>query len=468
MDRIELQALWRPEKPALLEDGGPSYTYAALARESRKALAALRSLGLKEGDRVAVLAQNSAETVLLFLACRAGGLTLAPLNWRLAGAELAVVLADFSPAMLFVSPDFAAAAVGTQSMPLGDFARLRAAAADPGPRARPPLAESVPLVLYTSGTTGRPKGAMLPNRMLDANAVNTALGWELGPGDATVGCAPLFHTGGWNVMTLPLLWVGGTVTLTARFEAGRTAALLRAGKATALFGVPTMFQSLLAEDLTGAHPKFLISGGAPCPAPLLEAYLSRGFAFKQGFGLTEAGPNCFCFPDGDVRRKRGSVGVPMPGTEMRLAEDGELWIRGPHVFSGYLGRPEETAVTLVDGWVRTGDLAQRDADGYYYVLGRKKEMYISGGENVYPVEVETALHAHPGVLEAAVVGVPHELWGEVGRAFVVARPGARLDAVELSRFLDGRLARYKQPKEIRIRPDLPKNAMGKVLKGALS
>ncbi|MDE2291277.1 MAG: AMP-binding protein, partial [Elusimicrobia bacterium] len=431
-------------------------------------------------DRVAALAHNEAELVVLLLACRAGGFTLCPLNWRLAGPELSAVLGDFRPALLFHGAAFAeasarlAAACGARRLSFCDFADARAEQGA-APRAGLPKDEAVPLVLYTSGTTGRPKGAMLSNRMLHANASLTLLGWGLGPDDATVSGAPLFHTGGWNVMTLPLLFGGGQVTLTAKFEAPRTAELLRAGRATALFGVPAMFQSLLAEDLGSWKPYFLVSGGAPCPAPLLDDFLGRGLVFKQGFGMTEVGPNCFCFPTPDVRRKRGSVGVPMPGTEMRLldpdgreADAGELYVRGPHVFSGYLGRPEETAQTLVDGWVRTGDLAQRDADGYFYVLGRRKEMYISGGENVYPVEVEAALQAHPGVLEAAVVGVPHERWGEVGRAFVVARPGAAVSSDELAAFLDGRLARYKRPKEIRIRASLPKNAMGKVLKGALS
>lgn len=473
MDRLDWLAASYPDKPALIEDGGPSYSYAELARESRKALSVLRALGLLPGDRVALLAHNEAEAVILFFACRAGGLTLCPLNWRLAPPERAAVLEDFRPALFVHGAGFPAEA-GVKSLSTAELASARAEAPDPGSPRRPPEPESVPLVLYTSGTTGRPKGAMLPNRMLDANAVHTLLGWELGPGDATVSAAPLFHTGGWNVMTLPLLFAGGTVTLTAKFDAARTAELMRAGRATALFGVPAMLQSLLAHDL-GRAPKFLISGGAPCPAPLLEEFLGRGFVFKQGFGMTEVGPNCFAFPDRDVRRKRGSVGLPMPGTRMRLtAEDGretdegELWVRGPHAFAGYLGRPEETAKTLVDGWVRTGDLASRDSDGYYWVLGRKKEMFISGGENVYPVEVEAALQAHPGVLEAAVVGVPHERWGEAGRAFVVARPGEALDPAALAAFLDGRLARYKQPKEILVRPSLPKNAMGKVLKGALS
>lgn len=480
MDVFEVNALELPDKTALSEDGGPSYTYAALARESRRALAALKALGLRPGDRVAALAHNEAELVLLFLACRAGGLTLCPLNWRLAPPELAAVLSDFRPALLVTGAAFAADGTllaegcGARRLSTADLALARAEAADPGPSRRPPEPEAVPLVLYTSGTTGRPKGAMLPNRMLEANAVHTLLGWDLGRADSTVSAAPLFHTGGWNVMTLPLLFAGGTVTLTAKFCPERTAALMRAGRATALFGVPAMLQTLLELDL-GKEPKFLISGGAPCPAPLLERFLARGFVFKQGFGMTEVGPNCFRFPDRDVRRKRGSVGVPMAGTRMRLTDEqgrecdeGELWVRGPHAFAGYWGRPEETAKTLVDGWVRTGDLASRDAEGYYYVLGRKKEMFISGGENVYPVEVEAALQAHPGVLEAAVVGVPHERWGEAGRAFVVAKPGEPLDPGALAAFLDGKLARYKQPKEILVRTSLPKNAMGKVLKGALS
>lgn len=474
MDPLELQALQRPNKTALIEDGGPSLTYSELFWRSRRILGALRAEGLCEGERVAALAHNEVGLVLLFLACQAGGFTLCPLNWRLSERELDAVLADFRPTLLYFGRGFSdvagrlAAGSGAKSRPLGAGAR----SVETGGEVEP---EAIPLVLYTSGTTGRPKGAMLSNRMLLANAVNTLQGWGLGPEDSTLSCAPLFHTGGWNVFTLPLLFCGGTVTLTPKFDAVRAAALLREGGVTVLFGVPAMFQSFLAEDLRGAAPKFLVSGGAACPAPLADAFLDIGILFKQGFGMTEVGPNCFCFPDREVRRKRGSVGVPMPGTLMKLLDDsghegveGELWIKGAHVFSGYLGLPAETAATLVGAWVRTGDLARRDEDGYYWILGRKKDMYISGGENVYPAEVEAVLHAHPAVLEAAVIGVAHERWGEAGRAFVVARPGARLDASELAAFLDGRLARFKHPKEFRLRSALPRNASGKILKGALA
>lgn len=471
MDWLEAQAALRPGKTALISDAGKEISYAALAEMSRRAAGTLRAAGMRAGDRMAVLANNRVETVAAFFAARAQGWTLCPLNWRLAPSELSRVLEDFRPSVLLHDAEHAAAAkasgrgvpVALEALPAGEPVRSREL----------PDPEAIPLVLYTSGTTGRPKGAMLSNRMLDANARQTAVGWGLRTEDKTVTSAPFFHTGGWNVLTLPLLWLGGTVRLHAKFEPARVAELLRAGEVDAVFGVPTMFQSLIAENLDGARPRFLISGGAPCPAPLAAAYRSRGLFFKQGFGMTEVGPNCFFIPDAAVETKGSSVGLPMPGTEMKLTDEhgrrarsGELWIRGPHAFSGYLGLPAETARALQNGWVRTGDLAECDAEGYYHILGRRKEMFISGGENVFPAEVETSLLEHPGVREAAVIGAPDARWGEVGAAFVVASD-AGVSADALRRFLDGKLARYKIPKRFHLVDSLPKNAMGKILKSSL-
>lgn len=460
-----------PSRVALIDDSGYVWTYLELSTLARRANAWLARRGLAPGDRLATLAYGGAEQVALFFACQRSGVALVPLNWRLSAAELGAVVEDCSPRLVLFDEEFreAAEALGPRAEPLSCFAGLPPLS---WPGAEPPE-EAVPLILYTSGTTGRPKGAMLSTRMLRANAEQTAEGWGLDSGDSTVTAAPLFHTGGWNVLTLPLLLIGGHVTLLKRFDAARVAALAQAGRASVLFGVPTMLEALLLAGLSRG-PRFVISGGAPCPKRVVDAYLDLGVSFRQGFGMTEAGPNCFRFPEGEERRKAGTVGLPMPGTEMRLtdeggreASEGELWIGGPHLFSGYLGRPDETAATLAGGWVRTGDLARRDQDGFYRILGRKKEMYITGGENVYPGEVEAVLLAHPGVREAAVIGVPDERWGESSVAFIVPRAERPLTPQELRAFLDGRLARYKRPRELRFLDELPRNAMGKVLRPAL-
>ncbi|OIO07276.1 MAG: hypothetical protein AUJ52_10580 [Elusimicrobia bacterium CG1_02_63_36] len=471
MDWLDSQAVLRPDKTALISNEGTRISYRELASLARRAAGTLRAAGMRAGDRLAVLAENRVETIAALFAARAHGWTLCPLNWRLAPAELAAVLDDFRPAVLLHDSAYAATAKAAgRGVPVA-LEVLGVGESFAGEILPDP--EAIVLVLYTSGTTGRPKGAMLSNRMLDANARQTVQGWGLRGEDATVNSAPLFHTGGWNVLTLPLLWIGGTVHLHAKFDPARVAALLREGKVDAVFGVPTMFQALLSENLDGARPRFLISGGAPCPAPLAAAYRARGLFFKQGFGMTEIGPNCFFIPDDAVETKGASVGLPMPGTEMKLtdkhgrrARSGELWIRGPHAFSGYSGLPRETAGALQDGWVRTGDLAERDAEGFYYILGRRKEMFISGGENVFPVEVESSLLEHPGVREAAVIGAPDARWGEVGAAFVVASKGG-VSPEALREYLDGKLARYKIPKRFHLVDSLPKNAMGKILKSSL-
>ena len=450
------------DRVALFDDDDRACTYGDLAVLARRAHGWLVRRGLAPGDRIATLAYGTAEHVALFFACQRAGLTLVPLNWRLSAAELSAVVADCAPrALLFDEAFLCASGLPCKTEPMANVG-LSTQVPWTGDAPRP---EATPLILYTSGTTGKPKGAMLSNRMIAANVRQTNAAWELGEGDSTVTAAPFFHTGGWNVLTLPLLAAGGSVTLLKRFDAAKIAGLAAAGRASVLFGVPSMLELLLAAGLRG--PRFVISGGAPCPERLIRDFLERGVALRQGFGMTEAGPNCFVFPAGEESRKAGSVGRPMPGTEMRLSDDGELWIRGPHLFSGYLGRPAETAAALVDGWVRTGDLAAQDEDGCYRILGRKKDMYISGGENVYPGEVEVVLAAHPAVLDASVVGVPDERWGEAGVAFVVPKPERPLGPAELMAFLDGRLARYKRPREIRLLTELPRNSMGKVQKPEL-
>ncbi|MBI3268505.1 MAG: AMP-binding protein [Planctomycetes bacterium] len=473
LDFLAGWASFAPDRDAVLDaDSGERWSYARLDDLSRRVEAWLeRTFAPAPGDRVAVLGKNSIVHLAAFFACWRRRWTLVPLNWRLARPELAAVLADADPRALLLEEDAAWEGTAVTGVP---FREVLAAAARETPSTRPSetAPEDVPLLLYTSGTTGRPKGAMLSARMLVANAIQTCVGWELGPTDTAPLFAPLFHTGGWNVLTLPLLHRGGRVLLMSRFDP--SAVLCWLPETTALFGVPTMFQTLwdagIADCPTG-RLRLVICGGAPCPLPLLQRYHDAGIALRQGFGMTEAGPNCFRFPPGREREKAGAVGLPQVHTRVRIV-DGELQVGGAHLFSGYWRNPAATAETLRDGWVATGDVAEVDADGFYRIVGRKKEMYISGGENVYPGEVERALVDHPSVAEAAVLGAPDPLWGEVGHAFVVVRGGApgipgAVDGPELARFCRDRLAGYKVPRRFSFLAALPRNAMGKVLKSAL-
>ncbi|MBI5366902.1 MAG: AMP-binding protein [Planctomycetes bacterium] len=462
-------AAYAPEREAVVDaDSGERWTYGRLDQASRRVEAWLEhAYAPAPGDRIALLGKNSILHLLTFFACWRRGWTLVPLNWRLAAPELAAAVADAAPTLL-IAEDPAAAPNCDAAV---SFADALAHAARHAPSLRPAAtqAEDIPLILYTSGTTGRPKGAMLSARMLLANAIQTATGWELTPADTAQLSAPLFHTGGWNVFTLPLLHRGGRILLMSRFDTAATLCWLP--ETTVLFGVPTMFSALLEAGIERsplAQLRFVISGGAPCPVPLIRRYLEFGISFRQGFGMTEVGPNCFRFPPGRELDHAGTVGLPQVHTRMRLV-DGELWIAGAHVFSGYWRNPAATAETLRDGWVATGDIAERDAQGFYRIVGRKKEMFISGGENVYPGEVERVLAEHPAVAEVAVVGVSDAIWGEVGHAFVVARPGAAAtaDPAEWGRHCKERLAGYKVPRGYTLLPELPRNSLGKVLKAAL-
>jgi fatty-acyl-CoA synthase len=478
---------WRrvaPGRTALVERGrGGRATYGELDAAADRWVALLRSRGIGPGAIVAVLAGNRRETVDLLFACGRVGAALLPLNWRLAPAELEPILAEARPELLLGEGRFRAAAEAAAPLArwidLDDEApRLLAAGGHAGDDA-PLTGEEAALVLYTSGSTGSPKGAVLPHRQLLWNAVATATAWGLGPDDVAPVSTPLFHTGGWNVFATPLWHRGGTVVLLDGFDPDGFLEGLAAEGCTTALTVPTQLL-MLAESRLWGEPlprlRELVSGGAPCPEALGSRVRAAGYAFREGYGLTECGPNCFALSTGEAARRPGSVGWPVPFLEARLrdpedrdADEGELQLRGPQLFGGYLRSPGRTAAALTaDGWLRTGDLAERDADGAYRIRGRTREMYISGGENVFPAEVESALAGAPGVGEAVVVGVPDERWGEVGRAFVVPRPGAALDPGEVLRHARGRLAGYKLPRSIHVLADLPRLGSGKPDRQALA
>ncbi|MDY7096493.1 MAG: AMP-binding protein [Acidobacteriota bacterium] len=322
----------------------------------------------------------------------------------------------------------------------------------------------------------------IPHRMVVANGFNTVCGWQLTADDVSPIFTPMYHAGGLMAFLVPLFVIGGTIVLHRDFDAGAIWRSIEAEGCTVVLGVPTIWKMLLEapemEQVDLGSIRWLISGGAPLPHYLIEAYQQKGIVFKQGFGMTEVGVNCFAMTVEDSARKKGSIGKPMMYTQVRLVDDegedvapgivGEMLFRGPHVCQGYWNNPQATAAALdEDGWFHSGDLARRDDEGYFYIAGREKDMIISGGVNVYPAEIEAALLLFPGVEDAAVVGVTDDHWGEKSVAFVVAREGEELSVEALGEHLLERLARYKVPKEYRFVEALPRTAYGKVVKGEL-
>jgi fatty-acyl-CoA synthase len=369
---------------------------------------------------------------------------------------------------------------------------LRAVALDPaltegldaeGFRRTPCQPEDPYCLLYTSGTTGRPKGVVLPHRMVLWNGYNTALCWQLRQEDVSPIYTPLYHAGGIGAFLMPIFTAGGTIVLFRGFDASEVLLTLAAERCTVVLGVPTIFKLLAdAQEFSTADfrsVRWFISGGAPLPLPLLERYRQRGVVLKQGYGLTEVGVNCFAMSEEESIRKAGSIGRPLlftrarlideAGREVGVGEPGELLLAGPHVASGYWNDPAATAAALDgEGFFHTGDLARRDDEGFFTIVGRKKEILISGGVNIHPAEIEAELLTHPGLADAAVTGVPHETWGEVPVAFVVGGAlGACPTPEELLDYLAARLARFKLPKEIVFLDVLPRTAYGKVVKAEL-
>lgn len=460
-----------------------SWTYEALDERVNKLAAIFHAKGVRKGDRVGLLSQNHVSYFDFFFACMKLGAIFVPLNWRLAKAELNYCLSDSNPELVGVASPFAKRLeecehrVSTLIIDQDDYMEkvdTQVIVSYGKIEEQDPLA-----MIYTGGTTGRPKGVILSHRSILWNALNTITSWGLSNNDTTLTCLPMFHTGGLNVLSLPLLLVGGKVILRADFEPEEVIGDIIQHECTIVMLVPTMYHMLIESSAfqSAAFPsvKVFVSGGAPCPYRVYQAFAEKGIVFKEGYGLTEAGPNNFYIDPADVAKRRGSVGKPMLFNEIKIVNEldliagpdevGELYVRGSHAFMYYWNRPKETEEALVDGWVRTGDLARRDSEGYVYIVGRKKDMIITGGENVYPLEIEHWLESHPDVTEAAVVGLPDEKWGEAVSAFIVS--DAVLNGDELEAYCNRQLTRYKVPKHFFFVSELPKTDVGKVNKNLL-
>lgn len=458
---------------------GRDWSFRDVDAAANGAAGALLDRGLAEGDRIAALCLNGAGFFVLLFACQKAGLILCPMNWRQPPAELIDTASPVAPKLILHDAAFASAAatmadrLGIAANSLEDGSEIwqpgRAGSAGMIPADRPWY------LLFTSGTTGRPKAVIQTARMAWANAVNIGQAVHLTPADRSVNFLPVFHTAGINLYTVPVFLNGGSSSILPKFEAADLLALLRSGEVTQFFGVPAIYQSFSLSAEVDAVDWSAIRcgcGGAPLPEPLIRFFAARGARVLNGFGMTETGPTVFLMDAPRAERKIGSVGRPQMLTECRLAGvpdgtagEGEVQLRGPNITPGYFGDRQATAAAFTaDGWLCSGDLGRRDADGYLWIVDRIKDMYISGGENVYPAEVERVLVEHPAVLEAAVIGVPDPRWGEAGAAFLLARPGHEIDADGLRAWCRDRLAGYKIPSTMEVLDDLPRTAAGKVRK----
>jgi fatty-acyl-CoA synthase len=466
------RALMSPDRAALVH-GDRTVTYAELAVRVRRLAAQLRADGVSAGDRVGYLGPNHPAFVETMFATHLIGAIFVPFNVRLTLPELAYQVEDSGVRLLVHAPGVTPP--GPRTVALDGEYEPWLARGSAEPVDVPVSPEDTALILYTSGTTGRPKGARLSHANLVWNTVNLLVGVDVRADEVTLVSAPLFHVAALGQTFLPTFVKGGCAVLMSSWDVDGCFDLVAAHGVTMMFGVPTMFADLAAAprwaeaDLSSVRT--LMCGGAAVPESLIATYQARGLVFCQGYGLTEAAPGATFLEAGESVRKIGSAGVPAFFTDVRVVradgadaavdEPGEVVVRGPNVSPGYWGHPG------TEGWLHTGDVGRVDAEGHLYVLDRLTDMFISGGENVYPAEVENAIFAHPAVVEVAVVAVPDERWGEVGRAFVVCRPGTTVTHDELRAFLLARLAKYKIPARVEVVARLPRTGSGKVRKSEL-
>jgi fatty-acyl-CoA synthase len=456
---IERRAQQSPDKVALrFQDRAWSY-----AEFWQRIEQATRALAVDKGDRIAWLGYNHPDMLALLFAAARRGAILVPLNWRLAPAEHAALLRDCAPRLLYADAAFEAQARALGVTP-GEW----------GDQGEPVLAgaeEDDVLIVYTSGTTGVPKGAVLTQRALLSNGANSVHAHELTQDDHVLTALPLFHVGGLNIQTLPALLTGAQVTLHARFEPGAWLHDVAALRPTLSLLVPATIAAVAAHpqwahtDLSSL--RMLNTGSMVVPDSLIEAFHARGIPVGQVYGSTETAPIAIALRREDAMRKVGSAGKPSPHCEVELV-DGEIWVRGPNVMRGYWNDAAATAAALTgDGWFKTGDLARVDDEGYYWIMGRSKDVIISGGENIYPAELENVLADCPAIAESAVIGMADGKWGEAACAIVVRKPGAAIDEAAVIALFKDRLARYKHPRRVVFADSLPKNALGKVQKAEL-
>jgi len=498
-DYLARRELYSPDKLAFIDAGkSPEWrlTFRDANCRANKLANWLKSQEIEKGARVAILARDGYEHLDLFFACSKLGAIHTALNWRLHWQELLEIFQYTTPKLLIFSDDFKEKVTEltthyplttvhldgngiAESLPFEETLRSAPDSAVTCPSLE---AEDTAALIFTGGTTGLPKAARVSHRMIAWNTLNTVI-HDVTHNDVYLNVFPMFHTGGLFVYTLPQVIFGGTTILIRQFDPAQVLTLLEREHVTIFAAVPTMYQMLTTAPNWGSANlsslRFCTSGGAPLPVPLVEKYTKeKNIRFKQGFGMTEFGPGIFALAPEDAIRKAGSIGRPNFFVEAQIVDDGnnflapneagELVLKGPSYCSGYFNNPEATEAAVDErGFFHTGDIAYFDDEGYFYIVDRKKDMFISGGENVYPAEIEKVLYQHPAVHMCAAIGLPDPRWGEVGKACVVLKPNQKATEEELLNFLADHLAKYKVPKSVSILESLPISAAGKILKREL-
>src|SRR5512143_4043248 len=498
-DYLGRRAIYSPDKLAIVDTGkDPEWrlTFRQLNERANRFANWLASVGVGKGDRVGILARDGVEHLDCFFACSKLGALHTALNWRLHWREAEGIIQNTTPKVLIFSDDFKDTITelekavrgtpyaishylhieGTGIQPSRHFEITLESGAASSATCESLEAEDIAALIFTGGTTGLPKAAQVSHRMIAWNTLNTVI-HDVTHDDVYLNVFPMFHTGGLFVYTLPQVIFGGTTILLRQFDPALVLALIERERVTVFGGVPTMYQMMTqAENWAKADLsslRFCTSGGAPLPVPLVEQYTrEKGIRFKQGFGMTEFGPGIFALAPQDAIRKAGSIGRPNFFVDARVVDEdnrplgpdaiGELVLKGPSYCSGYFDDPEASAAALDgEGWFHTGDLARYDEEWYFFIVDRKKDMFLSGGENVYPVEIEKVLYRHPAVHMCAVVGVADPKWGEVGKAVVVLKAVQAVREDELLNFMSEHLANYKVPRSVVFVDALPISAAGK-------
>jgi len=498
-DYLARRELYSPDKLAFIDAGkSPEWrlTFRDANRRANKLANWLKSQGIGKGDRVAILARDGYEHLDVFFACSKLGAIHTALNWRLSWHELLEIFQYTTPKVLIFSGDFKENVTNlTAHYPLTTlyldgkglkdslpFEQTLQSASDSAMTCETLEAENIAALIFTGGTAGLPKAAEVSHRMIAWNTLNTVI-HDVTHNDVYLNVFPMFHTGGLFVYTLPQVIFGGTTILIRQFDPVQVLTLLEREHVTIFAAVPTMYQMLTTasnwNEVDLSALRFCTSGGAPLPMPLVEKYTKeKNIRFKQGFGMTEFGPGIFALAPEDAIRRAGSIGRPNFFVDAQIVDDGnsflgpneagELVLKGPSYCSGYFNNPEATASAIDQrGFFHTGDVAYYDNEGYFYIVDRKKDMFISGGENVYPAEIEKVIYQHSAVHMCAVIGLPDPKWGEVGKVCVVLKPDQKITEEELLKFMADRLAKYKVPKSVAFMDALPISAAGKILKREL-